>query len=213
MYGSAYRAPSFGELHSTNNPVLLGNEKLSPERTDTVEVAFDYRPSVNLAIALNIFQYRSTDIIALVGNQLENSLEQEGEGIELEVRWQASSDLHIKLGYALQNSEDRDDNVIADAPQHTLDATITYEFNHRFSLYTNSFWVLGRERESTDIRPDIEDYVWTNLSLSYKVNNLNLNLAVRNLFNADAREPSTDLIENDFPLESRSVWFSTAYTF
>jgi iron complex outermembrane receptor protein len=213
LYGSAYRAPSFGDLYSSNNPVKLGNENLSAEQTDTVELVFDYRPHIDWVIALNLFKYQSTDLITYVNNQLENSLEQDGEGLELELQWQATSDLKVKLGYAFQNSEDSSGSTIADAPKNVIDATVSYKLNKSISLYMDSFWVMDRQREITDTRADIKDYVWTNLNLSYKVNDLKFNLTARNVFNANAREPSTNLIANDYPLESRGIWLSSTYQF
>lgn len=213
LYGSAYRAPSFGDLYSSNNPIRLGNENLSPEKTDTVELVFDYRPYIDWAIALNLFKYQSKDLIAYVNNQLENSLEQDGEGLELEIKWQAISELDIKLGYALQNSENSESNTIADAPKQMLDVTVNYKLSQNFSFYTDSFWIMDRQRAAFDTRADIDDYVWTNMSLSYQINNLKVNLTARNIFNANASESSTNLIANDYPLEKRGIWLSTTYQF
>ncbi|HDK02834.1 MAG TPA: TonB-dependent receptor, partial [Gammaproteobacteria bacterium] len=45
LYGRAFRAPSFAELFSINNPVGLGNPNLKPETINTAELAFDYQPT------------------------------------------------------------------------------------------------------------------------------------------------------------------------
>lgn len=211
LYGSAYRAPSFGDLYTTNNPVKLGNTNLSPEKNDTIELAFDYRPHIDVSMALNIFKYQSRDLISYVDGQLENSLEQSGTGGELEVKWQTTSDLHIKLGYALQISEDSDNNTIADAPRDTMDVAINYKLGNNLNLYADSFWVMNRQREINDNRPNIKNYIWTNVNLAYKVSKVKFNLTARNIFNVKAKEPSTSLIPNDYPMETRGIWLSATY--
>jgi len=40
-----------------------------------------------------------------------------------------------------------------------------------------------------------------------------LSLVVKNLFDTDAREPSSAAIPNDYPLEGRSIWGELQYRF
>jgi iron complex outermembrane receptor protein len=102
MYGRAFRAPSFGEEFSINNPVILGNSNLDPETIDTFELAFDYRPTFNLQTGLNLFYYEIDDAIEFVPDPLpattntaQNSRDQEGHGFELEANWQPVDKLHL----------------------------------------------------------------------------------------------------------------------
>ena len=73
-----------------------------------------------------------------------------------------------------------------------------------------------------DPRPDIDDYTLTNLGLEKRnlVENLDISLHVRNLFDTSASEPSPlervpggSLIPGDFPLEERSLHFSATLHF
>jgi iron complex outermembrane receptor protein len=66
IYGSAFRAPSFGEQYVLNNPATLGNPNLKPETLDSIELAFDYRPIDTLRLGLNVFNYWWKDIIRYV---------------------------------------------------------------------------------------------------------------------------------------------------
>lgn len=218
LYGSAYRAPSFGELFASNNPIQLGNKDLKPEQNDTVEIAFDYRPHIDWVIALNIFRYQSKDLIGYVGTRQENSLEQDGKGAELEVTWKVDTDLKVKLGYAYQSSEDSNGNTIPDAPKSTLDATVTYKINDNLNLYADSFWVMDRARAQGDIREAIDDFLLTNLNMMYQLDNMKFNLSIRNLFDEDARAPTAPVvpgivIAEDYPLEGRGVWLSAKVNF
>ena len=63
LYGRAFRAPSFAELLTVNNPVALGNPKLNPETIDTLELAFDYVHSPELSLNFNLYRYKIDDLI------------------------------------------------------------------------------------------------------------------------------------------------------
>jgi iron complex outermembrane receptor protein len=209
LYGSAFRAPSFGELYSSNNPVLLGNPELTPEEIDTWELAFDYRPNFDWKIFFNIYKYQATDLISIVAGKKQNALEQDGIGSEFEVHWQLNNQLKIKAGYAWQAAKDSNDNDIADAPQNTFDMNIQWQISPNLSLYADSFWVTDRERNPADFRSKINDYNLTNLTINYTgFNNITLTFATKNIFNSDAREASDGIIAEDYPLEKRGYWLT-----
>jgi len=209
LYGSAFRAPSFGELYSSNNPVLRGNPELKPEEIDTVELAIDYRPNFDWKILFNIYKYQASDLIGVVAGQKQNSLEQDGIGSEFEAHWQVNNQLKIKLGYAWQDAEDSAGNSIADAPQQTIDMNIQWQVMPSLRLYADSFWINNRKRSSADPRVAIEDYNLTNLTLNYTAfDNLTLTLAAKNIFNSNAREASNGVIAEDYPLEERGYWLT-----
>lgn len=76
-------------------------------------------------------------------------------------------------------------------------------------------WVANRKRSAIDTRPEIDDY--TLLHITIRKDNLFQNaeaaLSVRNLFDSDAREPSRGAIQEDYPLEGRSVMAEIRYKF
>lgn len=214
LYGSAFRAPSFGELYSNNNPVLLGNPELNPEEIDTLELAFDYRPNFDWKILFNVFKYQASGLISPIAGKMKNALKQDGIGTELEAHWQINEQLKIKLGYAWQNAEDSDNNAIADAPQNTFDINIQWEIMPDLTLYTASFWILKRERATTDLRPKIEDYNLTNLTINYTgFDKLTLSIAAKNVFDDDLREASNGAIAEDYPLQKRGYWLTASYQY
>lgn len=112
LYGSAFRAPSFGEFSAINNPVTLGNEDLDPETIDTLELAFDYRPTFDIQTKLSLFGYRAKDLINYVSDAgattktAQNSGDQDGYGFELEASWKILDNLTVSGNYAWQHSED-----------------------------------------------------------------------------------------------------------
>ena len=83
------------ELYNANTPALLGNLDLDPEEVDTIELAFDYRPSFDSKIVLSLYDYKASDLIILIqdidngAKQKENAAQQDGYGFEIESQWQA----------------------------------------------------------------------------------------------------------------------------
>ncbi|MBL4764940.1 MAG: TonB-dependent receptor [Colwellia sp.] len=209
LYGSAFRAPSFGELFSTNNPVLLGNPELKAEEIDTWDLAFDYRPNFDYKILFNIYKYQASGLISIVAGKKQNALKQNGIGSELEAHWQLNDQLKVKIGYAWQGAEDSDNNAIADAPQDTFDVNIQWKIMPDLTLYAASFWLKNRERATTDLRPNIEDYNLTNLTLNYTgLDNITLTFSAKNIFDSNAREASNGFITKDYPLAERGYWLT-----
>ena len=220
LYGEAFRAPSFQELYAINNPIVLGNPSLEPEKIRTYEVALDYRPSFNWQVIANVFSYNSEDLITYVPqgdgtNVAQNADKQDGFGAELEIRWEVNSSVDIKFGYAWQSAEDVQSNIdIPDAPGQMVDANFNWRINDQFSLFLDTRWILDRKRAETDMREELDDYNWTNVSLNYRFSEkLDARLTVRNLFDTDAYEPSDGQIPDDYPLEERGAWFSINYSF
>ena len=221
LYGQAFRAPSFAEQYTKNNPVGIGNDDLDAEEIETIELAFDYQPTVNLRLRLNLFHYEANDLIDLTGAALpevmDNYAEQEGDGVEIEVDWQLHEQLRLRSNFAYQRSENKTvDNVVQDAPEMQFYVNPHWEFMTDWSLDGQYYWISDRHREDGDPRDDIDDYNLVNLTLRRKniANHFEWAIAVRNLFNEDAREPSPyasaapagAYIPNDYPMESRAIW-------
>ena len=223
MYGQAFRAPSFGEKYFINNPVLLGNPDVKPERVATLEAAVSWQPKSGIAMSMNVFRYEMKDILRYAPNAdpttgatAQNSGRQVGRGLEFEADWDVSRDLRLSANYAYQRSTDKalhQDVGIAPRRQYYL----------RGDWRLSSSWMLNaqlnrledRRREAGDTRPPVADYTTVDLTLRMPAGSKRWDLAfsVRNLFNADAREPSfaPGSIPYDFPLPGRSFQLQLGY--
>jgi iron complex outermembrane receptor protein len=222
LYGSAFRAPSFGELGAQNNPAALGNKHLQPETIDTYELSLNYRPTSSFKTNISLYYYQAEDLIDYVftpsagGLQAQNVRDQDGYGLEWEASWEVTRALRINGSYAWQRSEDSDSGQdIADAPQQQLTLSTFWKIAPQWLLSNQINWVADRKRAANDIRSDIDDYRLVNLTLKrqnlYK--NLDAGIGIRNVFDKDALEPSDGVIQNDFPLEGRSAWLELLYQF
>lgn len=221
LYGRAFRPPSFVELYNINNPVALGNPNLKPESIESVELAFAWQPAGTVQTNLNLFRYQMKDILRFVQNPdnsftAQNAGRQHGQGIEVELAWEARTNLRLSGNYAQQRSIDETtDQDAGNAPQHHIYARADWRFMPSWTLNTQLNYIAGRKREPTDTRPAIADYHTVDLTLRNQKHSGDWDFAftVRNLFNADAREPSPapGLIPNDLPLAPREYRFELSH--
>ncbi|MFL0800320.1 MAG: TonB-dependent receptor [Agarilytica sp.] len=221
LYGSAFRAPSFGELSYKNNPVAVGNTDLDPEVIDTYELAATLRLSETLRTTLNLFFYKAQDLIEFVpdgaiesSNTAKNTRDQNGKGFEWEFLWRPSRAVRVNGEYSWSRATDSDTGRnIVDAPTRQSSLGSSWEIAQNLFVHMDAYWVGGRHRRVTDTRPEIDDYMLTNFSLSKKnmFDRMDLSFKIKNITNDKTYEPSSGSIEGDYPLEGRGLWFELSY--
>jgi len=222
LLGSAFRAPSFSELYYKNNPVSLGNPNVQPEQINTEELSFNYRPVSSLQTTLTLFNYQAKkmiDFVADVGattKTAQNFSAQNGKGFEWEATWKPSQQIQLGVSYSLQDATDaKNDSRIPDAPGKQVKTNLNWLMASDWSLNSQVYFVGDRARAVGDSRAPVKDYTLLNLTLNRKniFAGVDFQFTVRNAANADAREPSSPTIPNDYPLESRSLWLGLTYEF
>ncbi|MDQ3774193.1 MAG: TonB-dependent receptor [Pseudomonadota bacterium] len=117
--------------------------------------------------------------------------------------------LRLLGNYAYQESTDETfDQDAGNAPHHKLYARSQWEFLPKWYFNSQVNWVADRKRPFGDTRPDIKDYTTVDLTVRAEiVHDWEVAFSVRNLFDADAREPSPGpAIPNDLTLAGRSVF-------
>jgi len=219
LYGRAFRAPTFTELHFNNPLLALGNSHLKPEIIDTLELAWDWRAATNLHLAANLFQYQIKDKIGFPGGQIQyaNYGNWNGKGFELEARWKFSQYTALLCHYAYQNSKDEMDNPIADALQQSAYIRLDWMLHPNWFLDINTRWIADRPRAVNDWRSTMNDDIITDLTVRYKnlKSNWNFAVGVRNLFNEATYEPTTVNmgVTHDLPLTKRELFGEIRYKF
>lgn len=222
MYGSAFRAPAFVELHAINNPVAMGNAALQPEKMRTLEAAVSWQASERARIGLNLFRYQMTDIIRLDGTGTYQNLgKQAGRGVEVEAAWDALKQLRLSANYGYQRSSDEASGHDAGlAPRHHLVLRADWRAATGWRANTLLNLVGKRSREPGDPRAPLAGYASLDLTLrSDRLGGgIEWALSARNLFDADRREPSPSgqpvvPIPEDLPLAGRSVHLEASYRF
>ena len=223
LYGRAFRAPSFNEQYGINNPVERGNPNLRPETIKTLEAAVSWQAHKGLQLNVNVFRYAMADIIRTVPNSdpgtgatYNNTGNQTGKGVEIEVTWEASRSLRLSGNYSYQRSIDEVTHADAGyAPRNHLYARADWRLSSRLIFGTQINWVADRKRAAGDMRPPVPDYKTLDLTLrnSGVKGQWDFTASIRNIFNADVREPSLapGQIPNDLPMAPRAFWLQATY--
>lgn len=224
LYGRAFRAPSFNEQYGIN-PVGNGNPHLKPETIRTLEAVLSWQARKNTQLNLSVFRYALRDMIRQVpnaaptpGSTFQNIGSQNGKGCELEAVWDATSNLRITGHYAYQKSIDAATNQDAGyAPHHHVYARADWRFAPSWRVGGQLNRVADRHRSAGDLRPPVADYTTFDLILRSELGRQRWNFAatVRNLFDADVREPSlapgANILE-DLPMAPRAIYFQATYS-
>lgn len=225
LYAQAFRAPSFSETYSINNPITLGNPDIKPEEMESLELAFNYKATENIRFGLNLFHYEWQDIInfipdaAAASNTAQNIGEQTGDGFETEMDWSISDQLSLSANYSFVDAQDPDTNTrISKAPRQQFYANVNWAPLPKWNLSGELNWVMDREREEQDLRKDIDDYKVVNINLRHQQKHWYIQGSVRNLFADDAREPSnwslpSASIKDDLPIAGRQYRLEISYQF
>lgn len=217
MAGRAFRAPAFNEVYGITNPVALGNPNLVPELITTVEAVMSWQVRRDLQLNLNLFHYDMKDTIRSVSGKYFNTGALHGDGGELEAVWDASRNVRLTGGYSWQSSIDETTRQDAGyAPHNHVSGRADWRFAGNWMLGAQLNWVADRRRAAGDVRPQIADYTTVDLNLSTSAKRQQWSVAVglRNIFNADVREPSIapgTAIPNDLPMAPFSAYLQATY--
>jgi outer membrane receptor for ferrienterochelin and colicins len=230
MYGRAFRAPAFDDQYNT----FFGPPRqLKPERMEMIEGALVWRPTFRWQLSLNLFRYRTRDLIVPVvipdpgsGTFIftqANRGRQKGWGGELEAAFDVTRSVRISGNYAYQDATDElTDSDPGDAPERHAFVRAEWRFAPRWAVSSQLNWVADRRRALGDPRPPIADYRTVDLTLrtdrqriADRAGQWTFSASVRNLSNADAREPtvSGSSITYDLPLPGRAYVVEASVAF
>jgi iron complex outermembrane receptor protein len=216
LHGRAFRSPSFNEQTGIN-PVNTGNPNIQPESIATTEAALAWQARPDLAVNLSLFRYAMKDLIRSVANPApapgatyQNIGSVDGNGGEVELSWEANNNLRWQANYARQNARDlstgRDPGY---APRHHANTRVDWGFSQGWRLSPQLNWVAGRRRAPGDTRAPVANYRTVDATLTRHLpHGWTLSATVRNLFAADAREPSLApglALPFDIPVSPRTL--------
>ncbi|NRR33551.1 TonB-dependent receptor [Oxalobacteraceae bacterium] len=224
LYGRAFRAPAFNESYSVANPVALGNPNLKPETNGTAEASFSWQARSDAQLNLTLYRYSMGNIIRTVPNAVAgtgatyaNTGDQTGHGVELETSWTLNRDWRMLGNYAWQRSVDEATGKDAGyAPHHHAYGRADWQVASGYLLSSQLNWVAGRKRAPGDARTAIKDYTTIDLTLAThrSRNQWNFSASIRNLFDADVREPSIAPglnLPHDLPMAPRAFSLQAVY--
>ena len=226
LYGQAFRAPNFQELYNINNPVVVGNPNLKPERIQTYEAGLAWRLNRFFAANANYFFSTIKDQIgwdpttsgaAAVNANLHKS---ETQGVEVGANGAYGADLYWKLSYAYQDPRDADtDQRLSYVPSQRASGSVNYALTKYVNLHSDVLWTGPRPRPQGDTRSEMPAYTTVDLAVTLKnfYKTMEIQATVRNLFDQRYNDPDTSgaaaKIPGDFPREGISGFVTASYRF
>ncbi|OFZ22543.1 MAG: hypothetical protein A2X94_03555 [Bdellovibrionales bacterium GWB1_55_8] len=229
LYGRAFRSPTFAELYTMNNPINIGNPNLDPELIDVYELAWLYQFTSAWHAGLNLFHYEVSDLINFVRDPIgtvtaQNSGTQTANGFEFETKFRPHRNFFITGNYSFAKTKDENSGKPAgDYPNHQLYLRDDWVFAPNWTWSNQLNWVGAQDRTPSDPRAALNSYARVDVILrrSGVFRKFDFTASIRNVFDADIREPSsgpgptatTAAIPHDLPQAGRSIYTEVSYNF
>jgi len=217
-YGTAYRAPAFGELGSANNVVLLGNPTLKPEEVKTFETGVIAHPVAGLTAQATYYHSTINQIISPVSGQTttfryDNNGSLVAEGVELEARYDFDGDLqgsYISANHVLQHSVQLN-RQLADIPRHRTNLVANWAFDSTWSSLAHVLIKDSTLRNLDDTRQDVPGYALFDVGLLGKNmfgKKVDISFNVYNLFDKRYYDPAPTSLNfiGDYQMAGRAFF-------
>ncbi len=215
-YGTAFRAPTFGETDEAN-PVYHGNNALRPEMTTTNELGFTASPIKSVSTGITVFESDITNLISCksTGSGTCSYFNQGtalSRGIELEAKYHFMEGSYLAANFTLQNTIDgKTLQPLTNVPKEFGNVMWNQQLASNYSLMTHVF-IKGQV--NTSAGGTIASYAVLNSTLQAKelLKNLNLSASVYNWLDSDYFDPSRTANGNYYN-PGRSVFIRADYKF
>ncbi len=221
LFATAFRAPNFFELFTANNPVLLGNPNLDPEKINTFEIGLGYNFNKHIKGNVNYFYNRIRDRIVRApvrtGRQIKNSGGARIYGVEAEIKANFGNDNYVFANYTFQDSEEtRNRNRLPDVPEHSANLGINVGLWKYINANATTLISGPRPREGGDTRGNLPSQALVNLTFIGKnfLDNFEIKGSVFNLFDKSYDDPAPkNTVATDYPQQGRSFIIELQFKF
>jgi iron complex outermembrane receptor protein len=209
LYGSAFRAPTFTEAYANGHiNYRAGDKDIKPEETNTYEAVAIYKPNFNNKFSLNIFYSQLHNVIDLeeysktiVGYQ--NYGNRASKGVEFEYNFHTKKEHNLYLNasyveaeYTTPPEEDSvaTDQLMPDISRVMLKGIYVYSPTDKLSFgtvwrYFSSTTQSELNWISSDTRVKAQHIFDETITYRF-TSNSKARFGVKNIFNADVRDPS-----------------------
>ena len=209
IYGHGFRIPDLDALYDNHAPLVSGNPDLDPEKLDSLETVFIWKPRPGHRLSLSLFRMWLKDVlgrrnpVGIGGWTYQQGGDEDVWGGELSYHYRG---LHwdIYLYGSYQWGENEFDEPRPYVANVLAGGIISYTFGHlplEINLglnYVGPRWrekynpVRGKDLYIPDSRDKLEGYTNVNLKVRYHLTpRLTLWLGATNLFDDDIRYPSS----------------------
>lgn len=211
-YGTAYRAPAFGELDLTH-PFVSGNPNLAPEQAETFETGIIARPVEGLTAQAIYYHTHISEIISLVPGQMTalryaNSGSMLSEGVELEGRYDFMGGSYAAANVVFQQPV-QNNRTVADVPQQRANLLLNWAFDAHWSAFAHVLIKSDTQRGPGDTRKNVPGYALLDLSLlnqHFVAKGIDLSFSIYNVFDEKYSDPAPPSIPGDYQQAGRAYF-------
>jgi outer membrane cobalamin receptor len=213
MYGEAFRAPTFAELYNKNNPSLVGNTNLKPEKVKTLEINLQNTMD-KLETSITLFHSTIDDIITTSGTTYVNRGTTTTQGVEAEFKYTLPRGSYIAANYTYQNPQNKETSKsLENIAKQEGYVALNYRINSSLNLYTDAKYIGEQTRSDFDFRDRVKSSITGNMTLLVNdliQKNLHMKFSVYNLWDEKSYDSYTPY---DYPLAGRSYMAELSYKF
>lgn len=222
LYGEAFRAPSFLEMFTVNQPARLGNEDLDPEIIRTMEMGLMYTFNKHVTSSISYFNNNIKNLIMLRALdtasetwQYDNFGDAHIQGFEVETKVNVSPGNYVFFNYTFQDPEDDHGNELPFVAKHKGNIGINAQPCRYINTNASAFFSGKRYREEDDSRDDMSSYALVNLSITGRnfFRTMNVQGTIFNVFDKDYKDPGPVSIAEDLPRPGRTYFVGLSYQF
>ena len=222
LYGEAFRAPSFMEMFSANQPAIQGNEDLDPETIRTYELGLSYKFNKHVSSSVNYFFNDVKDLIVLRTlesaqntSRYENFGDASIQGVEMETKLDITKGNYVFMNYTFQSPEDDDGDDMPFVAKHKGNFGVNVHHWKYINTNLSTFVSGSRSREDDDTRNDLPAYALLNLSVIGKefFKTMEVQGTVYNLLDKDYSDPGPTSVPEDLPRPGRTFFIGLSYQF
>jgi len=214
MTATAYRAPSFQEIYTMNNPARNGNRNLKPETVTSYEVQYIKKLSDEDSFSANLFYLKNKNQIARVAvaandYQYQNAGNPVIRGGEVELKKNIGEKDFMFVNYSYAFGE-YSNNPMPGLARHMAKSGYIRDWNNGISSGATIIYIGDRSRIVWDPRMDTPAYTTVDLTLSYDApyKKWGTQLGVKNLTDSQVLYPSEPgTYVGDYPGCGRIVYF------
>jgi iron complex outermembrane receptor protein len=209
LYGKAFRAPSIYEKYYTDGVTQVGNDRLNPEKVETIEGVWEQWLGKKAHSRVSLYYNSVSDLITQVLNpegmlQYQNSSAIISKGLELALNWKLTNRWEGFFNFVLEESKEKNtgEKLINVPTKMGNIGVVIPVYGEKFRVSLKENYSDKRKGKREDI--EIDPFYITTASLWSRglIQNLELSLTFYNLFNqryynAAGEEHLQDKIEQD----------------
>jgi iron complex outermembrane receptor protein len=220
MYGTAFMAPTFGELYFINNPAQVGNPNLDPEKMRTYEASVGYTTGATegrISYFHNDFDDKIQPLpqpsgLLVFGNRGGATV----QGVEVEAKRRFGFGAEGYANYTYQKTEDAETHrEIPEVAAHKGNVGVDFSPVKYLNVNANLFIIGKKPRVPGDPRKDAPGYALLDLTLIAKefYKGLEIRGSVHNLLDKEYADPLPPVVPGDLPREGRHLMVEALYRF